>query len=132
VLHVVHEAVAAAPFGPMFEAYVEDSEAIRRAMLTDAQERLARRITSDDRARFRATTEVMFGPVSETIANYADVNGFDLVVMGTHGRSGFAHLMMGSVAERVVRTAHCPVMTTHTHPERARELVLGRREVASA
>lgn len=36
---------------------------------------------------------------------------YDLVVMGTHGRGGVAHLMLGSVAERVVRQAHCPVVT---------------------
>jgi hypothetical protein len=36
--------------------------------------------------------------------------------MGTHGRGAFAHVLMGSVAERVVRTAPCPVLTVH-HPE---------------
>jgi nucleotide-binding universal stress UspA family protein len=35
--------------------------------------------------------------------------------MGTHGRSGFSHLLMGSVAERVVRTAPCPVLTVGRH-----------------
>jgi hypothetical protein len=37
----------------------------------------------------------------------------DLIVMGTHGRRGLAHLVMGSIAERVVREAPCAVMTTH-------------------
>ncbi|HEY6359664.1 MAG TPA: universal stress protein, partial [Vicinamibacterales bacterium] len=41
----------------------------------------------------------------------------DLIVMGTHGRSGVAHLLMGSVAEKVVRTARCPVMTVRRAPE---------------
>ena len=35
----------------------------------------------------------------------------DLIVMGTHGRTGLAHIALGSVAERVVRDAHCPVLT---------------------
>ncbi len=39
----------------------------------------------------------------------------DLVVMGTHGRTGLPHLMLGSVAERVVRSAKCPVMTVPAH-----------------
>jgi nucleotide-binding universal stress UspA family protein len=51
-----------------------------------------------------------------TIVGYAADNDIDLIVMGTHGRGGFAHLMMGSVAERVVRLAPCPVLTVR-HPE---------------
>jgi nucleotide-binding universal stress UspA family protein len=47
---------------------------------------------------------------------YAQESGIDLIVMGTHGRSGVAHLLMGSVAERVVQTAPCPVLTVR-HPE---------------
>ncbi len=41
--------------------------------------------------------------------------GIDLVVMSTHGRTGLAHLVMGSVAEEVVRTAPCPVMVVKPH-----------------
>src|SRR5439155_23986583 len=51
-----------------------------------------------------------------TIAEYAKANNIDLIVMGTHGRGGLAHVVMGSVAERVVRIAPCPVMTIR-HPE---------------
>lgn len=49
-------------------------------------------------------------PPSE-ITDFAKSGGFDLIVMGTHGRRGLSHLMIGSVAERVVRTAPCPVLT---------------------
>jgi nucleotide-binding universal stress UspA family protein len=45
----------------------------------------------------------------------------DLIVMGTHGRSGLAHLFMGSVAERVVRSAPCPVLTVRQGPAPATE-----------
>jgi nucleotide-binding universal stress UspA family protein len=51
-----------------------------------------------------------------TIVAYAREHAIDLIVMGTHGRGAVAHLLMGSVAERVVRTAPCPVLTVH-HPE---------------
>ena len=51
-----------------------------------------------------------------TIVDYAKTASIDLIVMGTHGRGGMAHLLMGSVAERVVRMAPCPVLTVH-HPE---------------
>jgi universal stress protein A len=49
-------------------------------------------------------------PFDEIVAA-ADAEGADLIVMGTHGRSGLSHLLMGSVAERVVRQASCPVLT---------------------
>jgi nucleotide-binding universal stress UspA family protein len=54
---------------------------------------------------------------AEEIVNYAATNGIDLIVLGTHGRGGMAHLLLGSVAEKVVRTAPCPVLTVR-HPER--------------
>ena len=57
------------------------------------------------------TTEIIAGTAAKAIAEYARDRGMDLIVMGTHGRSGVAHVLMGSVAERVVRTAPCPVLT---------------------
>jgi nucleotide-binding universal stress UspA family protein len=45
------------------------------------------------------------------IVQYARENHMDLIVLGTHGRSGLTHMLLGSVAERVVRTAGCPVLT---------------------
>jgi nucleotide-binding universal stress UspA family protein len=45
------------------------------------------------------------------IIDYARDHNINLIVMGTHGRGGLAHLVMGSVAERVVREAPCPVLT---------------------
>ena len=45
------------------------------------------------------------------IIGYIKEEGIDLVVMGTHGRSGIEHILIGSVAEKVVRKAPCPVMT---------------------
>jgi nucleotide-binding universal stress UspA family protein len=50
------------------------------------------------------------------IVEYANEEGVDLIVLGTHGRGAVAHLLVGSVAERVVRTAPCPVLTVR-HPE---------------
>lgn len=51
-------------------------------------------------------------PIVE-ILKYAAENNIDLIVMGTHGRTGLAHALIGSVAEKVVRTATCPVLTVH-------------------
>jgi nucleotide-binding universal stress UspA family protein len=47
------------------------------------------------------------------IIEYAVDHEIDLIVMGTHGRGALRHLLMGSVAERVVRSAPCPVLTVH-------------------
>jgi nucleotide-binding universal stress UspA family protein len=55
--------------------------------------------------------EVLIGSPARVIAQTAASRGMDLIVMGTHGRGAFAHLLLGSVAERVVRTAPCAVLT---------------------
>lgn len=60
----------------------------------------------------RITQRVAHGPVADTITELARSGDHDLIVMGTHGRRGLSHLVMGSVAERVVRDAPCPVLTT--------------------
>jgi nucleotide-binding universal stress UspA family protein len=56
-------------------------------------------------------TEVVEGLVADEIVTQARVRGADLVVVGTHGRSGFRRLLLGSVTEKVLRTAACPVLT---------------------
>jgi nucleotide-binding universal stress UspA family protein len=74
-------------------------------------------VTDDDRRTLRAHTMVFTSVApAETIVAYAKTQAVDVIVIGTHGRSGLAHLFMGSVAERVVRFAPCPVLTVH-HPE---------------
>jgi nucleotide-binding universal stress UspA family protein len=75
---------------------------------------LGKLVTADDRATLRVVPALRTSnaPAAE-IANYARAEAIDLIVMGTHGRGGFSHLLMGSVAERVVRIAPCPVLTVH-------------------
>ena len=53
------------------------------------------------------------GPTWQTILETATERQVDLIVMGTHGRHGLPRALLGSVAEKVVRTAHCPVLTLH-------------------
>jgi nucleotide-binding universal stress UspA family protein len=59
----------------------------------------------------RVSAEKAVGEPAAEIVSYARSAGMDLVVVGTHGRTGLEHALMGSVAERVVRRAHCPVLT---------------------
>jgi nucleotide-binding universal stress UspA family protein len=59
----------------------------------------------------RVVQAVIEGSPKVEIVQYARKQNIDLIVLATHGRSGLAHLIMGSVAETVVRTAPCPVLT---------------------
>jgi nucleotide-binding universal stress UspA family protein len=68
-----------------------------------------------------AETEVVDGVPTSGILDYADQHDVDLVVMGTHGRTGFGRLLLGSVAENVVRKADCPVLTVRRDDANADE-----------
>jgi nucleotide-binding universal stress UspA family protein len=59
--------------------------------------------------------EVQVGVDFREIIDYATKHNIDLIAMATHGRSGLAHVLLGSVAEKVVRKAPCPVLTIK-HP----------------
>lgn len=61
----------------------------------------------------RVETRLLVGPTAPEIVSFAEQGAFDLIVIGTRGRTGLNRLLMGSVAERVVRTAPCPVLTVH-------------------
>jgi nucleotide-binding universal stress UspA family protein len=67
--------------------------------------------------RVTASPLLVQGTADQEIVAQAKQAGADLIVMGTHGRRGVSHAFMGSVAERVVRTASCPVLTVRT-PEK--------------
>ncbi|WP_276273005.1 universal stress protein [Haloarcula litorea] len=59
--------------------------------------------------------EVRVGTPHDVIAGYADAEGVDLVVMGSHGRSGVRRALLGSVTERVLRSTHVPVLVVDEH-----------------
>jgi nucleotide-binding universal stress UspA family protein len=84
---------------------------------TAVARRLHERLTAEDRADrgARATLEVSDRP-ADTITRYAKREQIDLIVIGAHGRTGITHMLTSSVAEHVVRTAPCPVLTVR-HPE---------------
>jgi nucleotide-binding universal stress UspA family protein len=126
VLHVVGELFATAPAGS--EVYIADSPDFVTRVFEDAKVRLSHRVTAIERVRYRATTEIVTGATARSIVNYASERGMDLIVMGTHGRSGLDHLLMGSVAERVIRHAACPVMTVRHYPVEDVRLVEGLGE----
>lgn len=63
-------------------------------------------------------TDLAHGTPYQTIVEYAGLADADMIVIGTHGRTGVSRMLLGSVAERVVRTSHVPVLTVR-HPEYA-------------
>ena len=87
------------------------------AALRDVDNELA---TWKKRAEERGAAKVAVaseqGTPWQVIVEWAKQHGADLIVLGTHGRTGFSRLMLGSVAERVVRGATCPVLTVHPGP----------------
>lgn len=108
VFHAVENPVMWA--GP--ESAAIDMVKLQADLEASAEQQMNALVTAEDRAQLGARTVLRSGrsPAFE-IARYAKETGIDIIVIGTHGRGGVAHLLMGSVAEKVVRIAPCPVLT---------------------
>lgn len=107
LLHVVpNPYVTMAPevYVPLPPGFLDDLQA-------GARRRLNALITAGEPSEVQTQVIVEVGDPLCAIVDYAKGRNIDLIVMGTHGRTGVAHLVLGSVAERVVRTAPCPVLT---------------------
>ena len=106
---VVH--VFVDPFEPTLyaEQYIPMPQEIRDEVLDQVRRRLSECVARGGRAN--VTSAILAGAPARAIVDSARDQHADLIVMGTHGRHGMAHLLLGSVAERVVRTATCPVLT---------------------
>jgi nucleotide-binding universal stress UspA family protein len=123
LVHVLDDPFVTAAFAP--DAYAPPPAGLRESWLRGAEALLDQQMPPEEQAQFHTTRAVVFGQPARAIVDYATEHGIDLIVMGTHGRGGMAHLLVGSVAERVVRTALCPVLTV-------REPVAGSRQTATA
>jgi nucleotide-binding universal stress UspA family protein len=75
----------------------------------------------------RLVQVVRKGVPADEIKGFAQEEGIDLIVMASHGRTGVRHMLMGSVAERVVRHCNVPVLTVKPHP--FRETIIQREDV---
>lgn len=89
---------------------------LQRDLDARASRELNALITDDDRRTLDVVpvTDRGINP-ADAIVRYAKEHAIDVIVTGTHGRGAVKHFLMGSVAERVVRTAPCPVLTVHAH-----------------
>ena len=106
VVHVLHSPVQLSAFG---------QTAIPQVLWTQVRDAAARKLdkaakTAADEG-LRSRSHLTEGTNAASIVELADKIEADLIVMGTRGLSGFKHVMLGSVAERTVRLAHCPVLT---------------------
>jgi len=84
---------------------------LRQSMLAQGRKELDKVVAKTKAAGARASGLLLEGSVPEAIVRAARSKRADVIVMGTHGRTGLRRLLMGSVAERVVGTAPCPVLT---------------------
>jgi nucleotide-binding universal stress UspA family protein len=105
VLHVV-EAVA---YAPMVGATV-DLDQLREEREREARRQLDRLVATLGKGRGRKRALLRVGTAARSIVDEAKRRGADLIVMATEGRHGIGRWLLGSVAERVVRTAGCPVL----------------------
>jgi universal stress protein A len=88
----------------------------------DARRELALLLPEAEAAHVAVTRLVAPGVPYQKILETATAESVDLIVMATHGRTGLGHLVLGSVAERVVRLAPCPVLTIRPPGDRALDL----------
>lgn len=128
-LHVLHVLQAVVTPDPVPVAF--DTRRLEAAVEETAWEELRALLSSDkEYARLNATLAIEWGLPAVEIVRYAREHAIDLIVMGTHGRGGLKRLILGSVAESVVREAPCPVLTIH-HWDRevsARPVETGRKK----
>jgi nucleotide-binding universal stress UspA family protein len=116
VVHVIEDLSGRLGELPNPVAYI-DYDRWRQEAVQAAEASLNARLSDEDRRRGATATAVLAPAVLPAILTYARSHQVDLIVAGTHGRGALAHLVMGSVAERLVRQAPCPVLVVR-HPER--------------
>ena len=108
ILNVMYEMAQVVPeTGTFFTTPVSNIDEVRES----AERELANLPGPDWQKVANVVRATVPGTPFLEIIRYAREHDADLIVMGTHGRSGLAHVLLGSVAERVVRKAPCPVLT---------------------
>lgn len=100
-----------------FEMGTEFPLGLEESLDAAVRERMLKILAPTDQAALKTEFQILEGTPAVEIVRYAKEHDVDLIIMGTHGRGFIAHAVLGSVAEKVVRTAPCPVLTVHS-PER--------------
>ena len=105
------------PAHPGSAAEAEYPIGIYETMQNAASQRLGDLLSREEITELKPEYVMLIGHPADEIVKFAESHAIDLIVMGTHGREGVARVLIGSVAETVVRRATCPVLTIH-YPER--------------
>ena len=108
---IVHVVTPLSPLAPELSNGIETVEELDIEMRRWARRQVAKLTEKAHKAGVRAAGVTMEGDPARQIVRAARSKRADLVVLGTHGRTGFARFFVGSVAGRVVATAPCPVLT---------------------
>lgn len=119
LLYVFEDPFATAAYTP--DAHGAEPPKATEAMIQNDQTQLGSRVARAQQSGLSVTSDFAWGNPSKVIPEYAAAQGIDLIVMGTHGRTGVTHLILGSVAERVVRVAPCPVLAVRVPSAKRRE-----------
>jgi len=101
---------------PLFVSGIVTEADLRREMEKEAEDRLKAMAQHKGNEKVKIVTRLRFGDPHEEILAGAREEQASLIVMGTHGRTGFSRALIGSVAERVVRSAAFPVLTVPMTP----------------
>ena len=88
----------------------EQWQQLEEQMIINAEQYLSQLVQRLDFKGVQLKTKVLTGKAADTLADYAEKNEFDLIVIATHGRSGISRWVWGSVAERILRSACVPVL----------------------
>jgi nucleotide-binding universal stress UspA family protein len=110
-LHVVHVMEDLLAHAWAAEVYVSSMPQLRDEIEKESRQRLGALLADAEQKTLRAETALLAGNPFLEIIRYAKAHEVDLIVMGTHGRGPIAHMLLGSVAEKVVRKSPCPVLT---------------------
>ncbi len=112
LLHIIQSLPLAVGIGDasaaLADSYLQDLENTANQSMEEARRRVKQ-------AGLQCDAIVLHGVPFQTIIEVAGDKHIDLIIMGTHGRTGLTHVLMGSVAEKVVRLAPCPVLVIREH-----------------
>jgi nucleotide-binding universal stress UspA family protein len=113
IVHAYEDPAAYVTPMPM-SGYVGPGAELLLELRKQLEQRLTQTTAEVQQLGVRVRSELLEGAPYRVVLDWAKEYGADLIVVGTHGHTGLTHALLGSVTERIVRMAHCPVLTIRT------------------